>query len=163
MLAIKSIVEYTGMDQLQISNPKARRVGKYTIIRVVSRLGDYLITNTLILLYGAPWFYPAIILGAAFNCASDYFGQKLWVFRGKQPVRSSSPKEICVFLLLRGIYAVPAVLLLILLYKIFTVPFLLSSFLVMVAMWFVSFRDFEALFVKHTAGAKGWLNPKKYF
>lgn len=145
------------MVNLLPSVPKARRLSRYTAIRLLSRLGDFMIANGLFYLYGATWFYPAIIFGAIFNVVSDYLGQKFWVFQGKAhaPIHKATRRELFYFLVLRAAYALPALLAFIILYEFFNLPFVATSAIVMVAMMFVSFKDFEALFTNKAARTGG--------
>lgn len=127
---------------------KARRLSRYTAIRLLSRLSDFTIANGLFYLYGSAWFYPAIIIGTIFNIVIDYVGQKFWVFQGKThaPIHKTTRRELFYFLVLRAAYALPALAAFITLYEFFNLSFLATSSIVMLAMMFVSFKDFEALF-----------------
>lgn len=157
LLSIQSFAKSPFMVKLLPSVPKARRLSRYTAVRLVSRLGDYMIANGLFYLYGATWFYPAIIFGTVFNVVADYVGQKFWVFQGKShaPIHKASRRELFYFLVLRAAYALPALLAFITLYEFFNLSFLLTSTIVMIAMMFVSFKDFEALFSNKAARTGG--------
>ena len=158
IMALKHILEFTGINTLSVSRRQVLRLGRFSCVRLFSRGGDFLITNALILLYGSSWLYAAIILGAAFNLITDYMGQKLWVFKGKQPVKKVTVQEVWLYLLLKATYCLPGLLGLVLFYKFLHFPFFVGSLIVMIAMWFVSFKDFEALFTQKVAGGSGLLH-----
>lgn len=157
LLSIKSVVKSPFMAKLLPSVPKARRLSRYTVIRLMSRLSDFTAANGLYYIFGPAWFYPAIIIGALFNIVIDYVGQKFWVFqgRGHTPFHKATRRELFYFLVLRAAYALPALLAFITLYEFFNLPFVATSALVMIAMMFVSFKDFEALFTNKAARTGG--------
>lgn len=152
---LKHILEFTGIHTLPVTRRQVLRLGRFSCVRLFSRGGDFVITNALILLYGSSWLYAAIIMGAAFNLITDYIGQKLWVFKGKQPVKKVTLHEVWFYLLLKGVYCLPGLLGLVLFYKFLHLPFFVGSLIVMIAMWFVSFKDFEALFTQKTDRTSG--------
>lgn len=126
-------------------------IGRYTLVRLASRGGDYLISTSLITLYGSQWFFPAIALSSSFNISIDYLGQKFWAFKQANPTtKRRSAREIVLYLSLRGLYAVPAFLSLFLLYKILEVPYAVSALLVTGVLWFISFESFQGVFTGST-------------
>jgi putative flippase GtrA len=126
-------------------------IGRYTVVRLVSRSGDYLISTSLITFYGSDWFFPAVAASSSFNIIIDYLGQKFWAFA--QASNNSSrrtTREIVLYLFLRGLYAAPAFAALFVLYQVLAVPYALSALLVTGALWFISFEAFQGLFTGST-------------
>lgn len=134
------------METLRTFAKSARYVGRFTIVRVVSRSGDLAISNALIFIYGESWFYPAIMIAALFNCSVEYVGNKLWTFHGQQTIKRDTKKEIVLYLMIRGFYGVFGFSALILLYKILSLPYLASSIIVATVLWFLTFQAFQGLF-----------------
>jgi putative flippase GtrA len=134
------------MKPLRTYAAQAQYAGRFTIVRVVSRSGDLFISNLLILLYGESWFYPAIALAALFNCSVEYIGNKLWTFKESATMKRDTRKEIILYLLIRGFYGAFGFTAIILLYKVLSFPYLISSIIVASVLWFLSFRAFKGLF-----------------
>lgn len=134
------------METLRTLATKARYAGRFTIVRVVSRSGDLAISNLLIFVYGESWFYPAIIIAAGFNCTVEYVGSKLWTFQDARIIRRDTTKEVVLYLLIRAFYGIFGFASLFLLYKILSLPYLVSSVAVATVLWFISFQAFQGLF-----------------
>lgn len=120
------------------------------IIRLTSRGVDYGISNTLILI-GGMW-YQAAAIGAVLNCSIDYIGQKYWVFSDATEQPRRSLKEVLTYIGLRILFGLPSIGILLLLYKVLGLPYLISSLVVTILMWSVTFNDFQALFTGNTGG-----------
>jgi putative flippase GtrA len=126
-------------------------IGRYTLVRIVSRGGDYLISTTLITLYGSDWFFPAVAFSSIFNISIDYLGQKFWAFKQKsEATKRRSTREIILYLFMRGLYAVPAFVALFIMYQILAIPYAISALLVTGSLWFISFEAFQGLFIGST-------------
>lgn len=134
------------METLRTLTLSARRAGRFTVVRVVSRAGDLAISNTLIILYGESWFYPAIIMAGIFNCSVEYVGNKLWTFEDMRTIKRDTSKEVMLYLLIRGFYGLFGFTALILLYKALSLPYFVSSIIVASVLWFLSFKAFQGLF-----------------
>lgn len=134
------------METLRTLALSARHAGRFTVVRVVSRGGDLTISNTLILIYGERWFFPAVIIASIFNCGTEYLGNKFWTFGDSRIMGRGTGDELVLYLLIRGFYGMFGFSALFLLYKILSLPYLISSFMIASVMWFLSFRAFQGLF-----------------
>lgn len=126
-------------------------IGRYTVIRLGSKGGDYLISTALITLYGNDWFFTAITLSSSFNISFDYLGQKFWAFEQvAEANRRRTSRELILYLFLRALYAIPGFVSLFILYQILHIPYAISALLVTLALWFISFDAFQGLFTGST-------------
>ena len=135
---------------------------RYTVVRIVSRGGDYLISTSLITLYGDSWFFLIIAISSLFNVGVDYSGQKLWAFEQASTKRKVFFKEVLPYCILRGLLALLGFSTLILLYFYLKIPYAISALVVALALWVISFQISKVLFIGSSHGLpiyfrKAWI------
>ena len=120
----------------------------YLIVQLLTRGGDWAIQNYLIYTFNS-WliFIPAVVLGAIFNVCSGYFLQKVLVF----PTETSGPapampNRFGTFIVLRGVFGAGAFVTLTILYAIWPQYYWISSGIVTLCMWLLSYRSQRDVF-----------------
>ena len=126
--------------------PNYARIKRYTLVRFLSRGGDYAISNLIMWFYGETSFYWAIALAAGYNFSVDYVGNEFWAFSDKHPTKQRNRTSLVSYSFVRLGYGLFGFCVLFLLYKLFLLPYPISSLIAGIVMWLYSFKTFERLF-----------------
>lgn len=136
----------------------ARSVRRYSIVRAVSRGGDLFISSTIEALFGGSWIWYmcALGVGGTFNVLTDYLGQKYWVPGTAIEGPVISVKETGRYAAVRVYYLPIGFGAHAILYLYIGLPFILSSVLVSIGLWIMSYRNTRGIFVSKTTRWIPW-------
>jgi uncharacterized membrane protein YfcA len=141
-----------GVFVMSIAGIVAKRARRYTVVRIISRGGDYIISTVLITLYGDTWFLPIVALASIFNVTVDYAGQKLWAFEQTPKKRKRFFKEAILYGIIRGMFGLMGFGSVVVLYFYLDVPYAISALIVTIALWFAAYPISTLLFVGSSRG-----------
>lgn len=129
---------------------ESTRWGRYTLVRVVSRGGDYVISNAIIWFYDEQSFYWAIAVAALFNFFSDYAGNRFWAFSADRPSEPRNTASLMGYAFMRLNWGLLGFCVLFLFYKLLLLPYPASSLLAGIVMWLFSFKAFKRYFTGYS-------------
>lgn len=145
---------------MSLTGIAAKRARRYTVVRVISRGGDYLISTTLITLYGDTWFLLIVALASIFNVTVDYVGQKLWAFDQTPTKRKRFFKEAILYGIIRGIFGLLGLCAVVMLYFGLDVPYAISALIVTIVLWFIAYPISTLLFIGSSKGLPIWFRTR---
>ncbi|MEN9920616.1 MAG: hypothetical protein RL538_509 [Candidatus Parcubacteria bacterium] len=146
------------MKILRVDTQAARNVRRYSIVRAVSRGGDLIISSAIEAVFGGGWFWyiTALGTGGIFNLVTDYVGQKYWVNESKTKRAGFTLKETGRYAALRAFYLPIGLASHATLYQIVGLSFFLSSLLVSIMLWAISYRNTRGVFSSHSTRWVPW-------
>ena len=138
----------------------------FNLVRATSRGGDYIISTTLLSLWGDTWFLLCIGIASVFNGSVEYIGQKYLVFTHIVRKQKKFFKEAKLYALVRGAFGALGFAAVTILYFGLKIPYGTSAAIVMVVMWIISYPISKSVFVDSSRGLpipirKSWIMARK--
>lgn len=128
----------------------ASKQGRISLaLRFVSRGGDLLISNAIVIIFGNYWAYHGMLCGGIFNVLSDYFGHKQ-MFSSEADSLEKTPKRKTAYALLRILFAIPGFAVFLFLFEYREWSYLASSITSTCVVWVMSFDLFRRVFTGST-------------
>ncbi len=127
-----------------------------TTVRILSRGGDFIIANVLMLLYGEYFFFYATAAGALWNGGVDYVGQRFWTYKPAKLCKKKLLRGILPYAVLRAIIAIGGFGTLSFLFFIVSLPYVAASIITTLLFWAVSYRISKVFFTGSSHGQPRW-------
>lgn len=143
-----------------------KRAWRSTAARLISRVGDYVISTTLLHYWGDYWFLVIVAIASVFNVSSDYLLQKFWAFDQTKRKRRKFLREALLYGCIRAGVGLVGLMMVVFLYFINEIPYAISALLVAIPLWFASYPITKLLFVGSSRGLpvyfrRWWINVRK--